>query len=68
MKEQILIDDAINSYDDDLLNRKTFVANLLKSILSCNFKTSSVIGLFGKWRTGKSSIINIIFQRLLLCK
>lgn len=65
MKEQILNDDAINSFDDDLLNRKPFVENLSASLFSYNPKTSLVIGLFGKWGSGKSSVINLLEKQLL---
>lgn len=64
MKEQILNDDVINSFDDDLLNREPFVENLSDSLLSCNPKTSLVIGLFGKWGSGKTSIINLLERQL----
>ncbi len=68
MREQILNDDAINSFDDDLLNRKSFVENLSASLLSYNPKTSLVIGLFGKWGSGKTSVINLLESQLLLEK
>ena len=64
MSSQILNDDAINSFDDDLLNRESFVENLSSSLLSWNDKKSLVIGLFGKWGSGKTSIINLLEKQL----
>ena len=64
MKGTILNDDAINSFNDDLLNRKSFVENLSSSLLSWNDKKSLVIGLLGKWGSGKTSIINLLEKQL----
>ena len=64
MRRKILNDDAINSFDDDLLNRKSIVDNLSSSLFSWNDKKSLVIGLFGKWGSGKTSIINLLEKQL----
>ena len=64
MNKQIISDDAINSFEDDLLNRSSFVENLSSSLLSWNDKKSLVIGLFGKWGSGKTSIINLLEKQL----
>lgn len=68
MSSKILNDDAINSFDDDLLNRESFVENLSSSLLSWNDKKSLVIGLFGKWGSGKTSIINLLEKQLSSAK
>ena len=58
MIKKILSDEAIDTFKNDLLNRKSFVENLSSSLLSWNDKKSLVLGLFGKWGSGKTSIIN----------
>ena len=47
MTKKILSDEAIDTFENDLLNRKSFVENLSSSLLSWNDKKSLVIGLFG---------------------
>lgn len=64
MKDKIKSDEAIDSFDDDLLNRKPFVENLSSSLLSWNNKNSLVVGLFGKWGSGKTSVINLLEKQL----
>lgn len=64
MTKKILSDEAIDTFEDDLLNRKSFVENLSSSLLSWNDKKSLVIGLFGKWGSGKTSIINLLEKQL----
>ena len=64
MIKKILSDEAIDTFKNDLLNRKSFVENLLSSLLSWNDKKSLVIGLFGKWGSGKTSIINLLEKQL----
>lgn len=58
-------DKPINSAEEDLFHRKNFAQNLAKTIT--NMKQSDnayTIGLFGKWGTGKTSLINMTEQEL----
>lgn len=64
MTKKILSDEAIDTFKDDLLNRKSFVENFSYSLLSGSDKKSLVIGLFGKWGSGKTSIINLLEKQL----
>lgn len=64
MTKKILSDEAIDTFEDDLLNRKSFVENFSYSLLSGNDKKSLVIVLFGKWGSGKTSIINLLEKQL----
>lgn len=64
MTKKILSDEAIDTFEDDLLNRKSFVENLSSSLLSWNDKKSLVIVLFGKWGSGKTSIIKLLEKQL----
>lgn len=54
-----LTDRPINTADNDLLGRANFSRQLGKSICEYNGTEGLVIGLFGKWGTGKTSIINM---------
>lgn len=55
-------DKPIESQQEDVLGRASFADNLGKAILSYNNKESLVVGLYGKWGSGKSSVINICIQ------
>jgi predicted KAP-like P-loop ATPase len=55
-------DKPIQSYKEDILDRRYFANHLAQSILAYNDKESLVIGLFGKWGSGKSSIINMVTE------
>lgn len=63
MKEK-LIDSPITDYSEDLLNRKIFVDTLASSLQNWDKEESLVIGLYGKWGSGKSSIINLVEKKL----
>ena len=52
-------DKPINTEEQDLLGRSTFSKQLGKAIYEYNAKDGLVIGLFGKWGTEKTSIINM---------
>ena len=53
------VDQPINDKGDDLLGRKTFSEYLGKAIYEHDQKSGLVIGLYGKWGTGKTSVINM---------
>lgn len=52
-------DRPINTKQEDLLGRKSFSNQLGKAIYEYDAKDGLVIGLFGKWGTGKTSVINM---------
>lgn len=52
-------DKPINTEEQDLLGRATFSKQLGKAIYEYNAKDGLVIGLFGKWGSGKTSVINM---------
>lgn len=59
--ENVFLSDApITSEADDVLGRKKFACALSKNILRYKDQNTIVIGLYGKWGCGKSSIINIL--------
>lgn len=49
----------ISKSEQDTLRRTNFSNNLGKSLINWMDETSIVIGLYGKWGSGKSSIINL---------
>lgn len=55
-------DRAINSCSEDLLGRATFSRKLGQAICDYKGTDSLVIGVFGKWGTGKTSVINMALQ------
>lgn len=56
----------IKTKKDDFLNRKYFSDNISDAII--NYKDenndSLTIGLYGKWGSGKTSIVNMVIERL----
>jgi len=52
-------DRAIEKLDEDLLGRAPFSRHLGRAIYEYKGKESLVIGLYGKWGTGKTSVANM---------
>ena len=59
-----LTDRPINKAENDLLGRANFSKQLGKSICEYNGTEGLVIGLFGKWGTGKTSVINMAIAEI----
>lgn len=57
-------DRLIETVDQDLLGRSTFSKQLAEAIYKYSGKDGLVIGLFGKWGTGKTSILNIVINEI----
>lgn len=57
-------DRPITKQEDDLLGRSTFSKQLGKTIYEYNATDGLVIGLYGKWGTGKTSIINMTIKEI----
>lgn len=55
-------DQPIQSFKEDILNRRQFAQALGKAILSHRDKNSVAIGLFGSWGSGKTSIVNMTLE------
>lgn len=58
-------DIPIQSSHDDLLDRKNFAKQLAQSILNYDQNDSFNIGLYGKWGSGKTSVLNMTVEYLL---
>lgn len=59
-----LNDEPITNFDDDLLNRGEFVARLAQTIRGWVSPDSLVIGVYGPWGSGKSSVLNLLEKEL----
>ncbi|MFC2062178.1 P-loop NTPase fold protein, partial [Elusimicrobiota bacterium] len=57
-------DDPITSYKEDILGRSSFSKKFGEAITSYKDTKSIVIGLFGKWGSGKTSIINMALEQI----
>lgn len=55
-------DSPIENRNEDLLERKAFSDLLAKTISQLSGIDTFTIGLFGKWGTGKTSIVNMTLQ------
>lgn len=57
-------DKPIEKADEDLLGRSDFAKQFGKSICKYDSKDGLVIGLYGKWGSGKTSIINMAISEI----
>lgn len=57
-------DKPIKNNNGDLLNRAGFAKMLAKSLLNLNVVDTFTVGLFGKWGSGKTSIVNMMIEEL----
>ena len=54
----------IQSSKEDLLSRAAFSRSLADAILAYTNKESIVTALYGAWGTGKSSVVNLVLERI----
>ena len=65
MKEQTYYaDKPIDSFEDDILGRAEFSKQLGGAIFNYRGEDSLVIGIYGKWGIGKTSVVNMAMQEL----
>ncbi len=64
MKEYYTADNAIKREIDDKFQRYPFSKRIAETIVSRTDKESLVIGIYGNWGEGKSSVINFIEDNL----
>lgn len=55
-------DKPIITSEQDLLGRVDFSRHLAQAICENDGSDGLVIGMYGKWGTGKTSIINMMFE------
>lgn len=60
----MILDSPINSIENDQLNRLRFINAIVEEIKSLEKEKSTVIGLSGKWGSGKTSILNLAKNEL----
>ena len=63
-KNYFVSDNPIRDFSEDRLERTSFSKQLAKAICRYNQKDGLVIGLYGKWGNGKTSVINLVLQEI----
>jgi predicted KAP-like P-loop ATPase len=58
-------DAPIQGHKEDLLNRRPYSEFIAQSILNYKDKESLVVGLYGDWGSGKTSILNMIVENIV---
>ena len=61
---QMNADRPVESLDEDLLGRGSFCISLANAIQQWNGKESLVVGVYGPWGSGKTSVKNIVLGLL----
>ena len=59
-------DEPIERVDQDVLGRQSFIENLIRTIRTWPSRAALVIGVFGSWGEGKTSILNMLEEQLAL--
>ena len=49
---------------EDKLNRSTFADDLAQAIISRDTPEGLVVGMYGKWGSGKTSVMNMVIEKL----
>ena len=57
-------DAPITEPGQDRLNRAPFARRIAEAILAWNDESSIVIGIYGQWGSGKSSVLNLVTAKL----
>lgn len=57
-------DRPISQESEDLLERGYFANLLAKTLLNLNSQDTFTVGLYGKWGSGKTSIVNMMLEQL----
>jgi predicted KAP-like P-loop ATPase len=57
-------DEPIRSAKEDRLNRTGFAKELARAITTLGRAESIVVGIYGKWGTGKTSLLNLVEEEL----
>ena len=61
---QIELDNPIDNEKDDSLGRDNFIEGLYRTIINNQFDKSFVYGLYGGWGEGKTSVINLLRNKI----
>lgn len=61
-KHEFSADRPIESFEDDLLSRKTFSQKIADTISRWREKDSLVLAIYGDWGTGKTSVKNLMLR------
>jgi len=62
--DALALDNPIQTQEEDLLNRDGFVDDFVKTIATFPHTDAYVFGLLAAWGDGKSSVINLITEKL----
>lgn len=59
-----LSDQPIQSSSQDIIGRKNFAHSIAETILSYKITNDLVLGLYGEWGSGKTSLLNMTRERI----
>lgn len=65
-KEKMYVSDIpIENENEDILDRKEFVNAVADSLINYQSSDSLVVGLYGEWGSGKTSILNMVKNQIM---
>jgi hypothetical protein len=59
-QDSYIIDDPVDTKDEDRLERYPIAERIVKTIVSRKDKSSFVLGIYGAWGEGKSTVLNFV--------
>lgn len=59
-QDSYIIDEPVNTKDEDRLERYPIAARIVKTIVSRKDPSSFVLGIYGAWGEGKSTVLNFV--------
>lgn len=59
-QDSYIIDDPVNTKDEDRLERYPIAERIVKTIVSRKDPSSFVLGIYGAWGEGKSTVLNFV--------
>ena len=54
----------VEKINEDKLKRSSFAEGLAKTLVEYSAPSSLTVGLYGKWGSGKTSILNMVFENV----
>jgi predicted KAP-like P-loop ATPase len=65
IEKYFVSENPISTFEEDLLSRKIYAENIAQALIGWDEDKSLVIGLYGEWGSGKTSLINLVLNEVI---